>query len=342
MSKNIQNQSVLAGSSINVSSTTNTLYSWLNNGRNTFYTAGNVAINKSSIPNYNLDVNGSLNATTIYLNGSPVSAGSGSQWTTNASTIYYNGGNVGINNSTPLYKLDIGGALNCTSGIYLNGSLMNSSQWATNGSSIYYNIGNIGINRTNPSYNLDISGNCNATNYYKNGTILNPAIINADVSFNNLSIGNKLYMPTLPMVRAYTNGSVLSDPNERPVPYNTLDTSFNNIGFTAGINNSLLSTIYAGTFTCPIAGYYRVKATNYIQDGNPSNYTKILNTYLNGTLIRSVGTVLPYRTSQETDTVFNLIVGDKIYFTYLYTGTGFNSTSDSTNNELIIYYLRSS
>ena len=41
--------------------------------------------------------------------------GGGGYWTQNGSIIYYNSGNVGINTSTPQYKLDVGGDIRTTS-----------------------------------------------------------------------------------------------------------------------------------------------------------------------------------------------------------------------------------
>lgn len=67
---------------------------------------GNVGIGTPT-PAYKLDVNGTINASSILINGTPF-AGGGSQWATSGSNIYYNtSGNVGIGNTSPQSKLDL-------------------------------------------------------------------------------------------------------------------------------------------------------------------------------------------------------------------------------------------
>jgi hypothetical protein len=72
------------------------------------YAGGNVGINTAT-PGYKLDVNGTINASSILINGTPF-AGGGSQWATSGSNIYYStAGNVGIGTPTPTGKLDVRG-----------------------------------------------------------------------------------------------------------------------------------------------------------------------------------------------------------------------------------------
>ena len=68
---------------------------------------GNVGIGKTASTTYKLDVNGSLNATTFFLNGSAFTGNS--QWNTGIDTteIFYNVGNVGIGTSNPINLLEL-------------------------------------------------------------------------------------------------------------------------------------------------------------------------------------------------------------------------------------------
>lgn len=79
-----------------------------------------------------------------------------------------NAGNVGIGISTPnsLYKLDVAGSVNTSSGLCINGDCKTawsqvggSSQWTTSGTTINYSTGNVGIATTTPTEKLHVTGN---------------------------------------------------------------------------------------------------------------------------------------------------------------------------------------
>jgi hypothetical protein len=74
--------------------------------------AGRVGIGKTD-PAYAMDVNGTVNATALYVDGSEFS---GSPWTESGSNIYYTGGNVGIGTTDPQKTLEVAGPMRITNG----------------------------------------------------------------------------------------------------------------------------------------------------------------------------------------------------------------------------------
>jgi hypothetical protein len=70
---------------------------------------GNVGIGTAPSATYKVNINGTLNATNVLLNGSAIT---GSKWSvgTPSTAICYNSGNVGIGNTTPLGTLHLGDA----------------------------------------------------------------------------------------------------------------------------------------------------------------------------------------------------------------------------------------
>lgn len=72
--------------------------------------SGDVGIGTNS-PNYKLDVAGSINATSILVNGEPLVTSTPSPWTASGSNTYYESGNVGIGTTTPDSKLSVNGTI---------------------------------------------------------------------------------------------------------------------------------------------------------------------------------------------------------------------------------------
>eukprot|EP00960_Hanusia_phi_P059221 764103-Hanusia_phi.AAC.1 len=107
---------------------------------------GNVGINTTPNTTYKLDVNGSLNCTGLYLNGSAFTA---SDWSKNGTVVYYTGGNVSIGSNTTTYKLNVAGTLNCSS-LYFNGTIF--QQYITSTSGDFSVIGGQLNLNTSPSY----------------------------------------------------------------------------------------------------------------------------------------------------------------------------------------------
>ena len=66
---------------------------------------GNIGVGTSPSATYKIDVNGTINATNILINGAAIG---GSKWTATGSNIYYNSGNVGVGTNNPVNILQVG------------------------------------------------------------------------------------------------------------------------------------------------------------------------------------------------------------------------------------------
>src|SRR6056300_450525 len=75
--------------------------------------AGRVGIGKTD-PSYAMDVNGTVNATALYVDGSEFVS---ELWTESGSNIYYTGGNVGIGTTAPQKTLEVAGPMRITDGL---------------------------------------------------------------------------------------------------------------------------------------------------------------------------------------------------------------------------------
>ena len=144
---------------------------WETSGTTIEYNGGSVGIGTSAF-SYKLNVNGSINATSILVNGATLDYNALNNKpiilipsTTNLQLATgYNflvGGNVGIGTTnSATYKVDVNGSLNATN-LFIGGTALSGSKWTTTPSTtnIYYNAGNVGINTTNAgTYNLNLNG----------------------------------------------------------------------------------------------------------------------------------------------------------------------------------------
>ena len=167
-------------------------------GSSYYFRTGYVGIGTTT-PGYKLDVNGTVNATGLNINGSPITT---SQWSTGSSGINFTSGNVGIGTSSPQRTLDLGtsGQLtfgnngytssgspglfwyldNTNYGIYKTAGSWSApnyqqlmlnfdtgvvidggSAYGKSGTVIQPNAGNVGIGTAAPHYKLDINGATN-------------------------------------------------------------------------------------------------------------------------------------------------------------------------------------
>ena len=78
---------------------------------------------------------------------------------------------VGINQSNPLYALDVVGTINMTGALFQNGNAFMTSQWTTSNSNIYYSSGNVGIGTNLPAYTLDVAGSSRISGSLTSGSI---------------------------------------------------------------------------------------------------------------------------------------------------------------------------
>jgi len=154
---------------------------------NVTYTMCNVGIAKSN-PSYTLDVEGTINASALLIQGAALSANTGGGFKASMSNTTYTFCNVGFGTSNPQYPIDISGDMNLTGIIRKNGSPAVFSQWSNNLANIFvlqsnvgigisaiqerfqvasgnakfdcnvYLMSNVGIGKSNPSYPLDVNG----------------------------------------------------------------------------------------------------------------------------------------------------------------------------------------
>ncbi|MDD5290010.1 MAG: hypothetical protein PHT40_02300 [Patescibacteria group bacterium] len=156
---------------------------------------GNVGIGKTN-PEFKLDVAGIINATSLYVDGSPYV---GSQWTTAVNDIYYNTGNVGIGITNPAALFEI--ATTTTDWAAGTRPLMRVATKTTE--ALYVGAsGNVGIGTTVPTSTLQVAGNFNITT--TSALTTNQSVFFVNNATKNVGIGT-----TAPGAKLEVNGSIL-------------------------------------------------------------------------------------------------------------------------------------
>jgi len=260
-----------------------------------------------------------------------------SQWTTSGSNIYYNTGNVGINDATPSYKLDVGGAICSVVGsdavginidyageigimdvnedILIAGRVGTYYHYGGNpnltNSGLFINSGKVGVKTSTPSYDLDVVGLIGGSNIETNTTSKSTRLgyqaldsENETAARYNVAIG-------------YDAGTALTTGARNTI-----------LGYNAGLSATLLTdNIFIGAS----AGYSTTESADNIFIGSASGYS--------GTVSSSnifIGSASGYYNTTGGSNVlighqsgYRLTTGN--YNTFTGTNSGNENTSGSSN-----------
>jgi lysophospholipase L1-like esterase len=252
------------------------------------YIAGNLGIGTTS-PSQALSVAGNINYTgNLYQNGTLVSTGGSSQWTTASnSAIFFNAGNVGIGTSTPTQSLSVAGNLQLTGALFdgantsgTAGMLLQttgggvrwvatstlglgggSSQWVTSSSSIYFNTGNVSIGTSTASTLFSVGTSTNIFNVLSSGAVSIGTSTPANgLTFQvaNASSSDALVVASSGFVGIGTpgptaelqvhGGNILMDNNKYLQGLNSISNPINLIGINSS-NNTVMNSNGGAAFT---------------------------------------------------------------------------------------------
>lgn len=135
-----------------------------------------------SSPEYNLDVNGTVNiASQLYHNGV---LSRGMQYNVNGDIFWMS--NVGIGKTDPAYKLDVSGSINSTN-LYTNGIQRRPFKAGVSDYAFYDS--RVGISTNNPAYHLDVNGDLNMQNLYQRGTLSKSPYIGSNAFYFDSNVG---------------------------------------------------------------------------------------------------------------------------------------------------------
>jgi hypothetical protein len=248
----------------------------LNPGVNNFF-MGKVGIATSTESSYNLNVNGSLNATSITINGSSISS-SISDVITNSSNYASNISNVLLTNYN---------SLNTTTNTNISNYALNISNILTTRDAT--NL----INTSNYASNIS---NVLLTNYNSLNTITNTNISNYALNISNILT-----------IRDATN--LINTSNYASNISNVLLTNYNSLNTITNTNSSN----YASNISNVLLTNYN--SLNTITNTNTSNYASNISNVLL-TNYNSLNTITNTNTSNYASNISNVIIANNSNFTF--------------------------